>query len=190
MLNSTARNHRMAIPALACGIFCDEWEGFDRCTNYTFPEQLNKSTAFTVLHSACPKGSLLDINVNTIRGDIMGSWNTKYIEGPGVYTKFSGRLSEEPFCWLILVRNTNKVGIDERTTLSVEPWGRWPGSSSSVELTQTHFGAVSRPWAAIWAGGDLTWHRIDSSIIAHLVNFYTVGGVAKSMMPITPFILV
>ena len=33
--------------------------------------------------------------------------------------------------------------------------------------------------------------RVDSSsIIAHPVNFYTVGGVAKSMMPITPFILV
>ena len=32
--------------------------------------------------------------------------------------------------------------------------------------------------------------RIDSSIIAHPVNFYTVGGVAKSMMPITPSILV
>ena len=28
MLNGTARNHRMAIPALACGVFFDEWEGF------------------------------------------------------------------------------------------------------------------------------------------------------------------
>ena len=35
-----------------------------------------------------------------------------------------------------------------------------------------------------------TVERIDSSIIAHPVNFYTVRGVAKGMMPITPFILV
>ena len=28
ILNGPTQNHRMAIPALPCGIFCDAWEGF------------------------------------------------------------------------------------------------------------------------------------------------------------------
>ena len=28
MLNGPAQNHRMAIPVLPCGVFCDAWEGF------------------------------------------------------------------------------------------------------------------------------------------------------------------
>ena len=69
-----------------------------------------------------------------------GNRHLVQVEDPGVYTKISGKLSEEPFHWLIqkfpciLLFKTGQPGrqlnLSEgqirldltRTTLSVEPW--------------------------------------------------------------------
>ena len=46
MLNGTARNHRMAIPALACGVFRDAWEGFIFLFFFTFKGKLWKVVSY------------------------------------------------------------------------------------------------------------------------------------------------
>ena len=110
---------------------------------------LFRSNRTSQMHSACHKGSLLDINVNTIRGDIMGSWNTKYID------RLRG---DEPMTWFKL-RHWLDPDLFWRGESAGWRLGRAPGGSG--DLTWHHFyrdlvktsPSQNAPWSKrTWAG--------------------------------------